>query len=271
MSSSRPERIQNTPVPHILSIILMLIATLFLFLVVLYNVPLSSDQSTITNPDERLWLVEIKPDIGRRATSSGGARREFGLGVWGWCSWTTRFGDGITRTSTIYSEAQCTKEPFWRLPDDAARGDPIRDVVLSSALAKSLSISGFFLVFFLISCTILLFDLLLCLRFHSYVQPPMNGDLYLVPPSHLRMRTWYAHTLRNIWMRLVFTISILGWGLPVIITSCVGVKELDERYKGYIGNGWGLALGALICAVLAQILIVAGGLWNNPNLSGRAH
>ncbi|OCF44292.1 hypothetical protein I317_01910 [Kwoniella heveanensis CBS 569] len=272
-SSRRPERIQNTPIPHILSILLMLIASIFLFVVVLNNVPLSLSHSTIhSHPERRSWLVKIKPDIGSGSKgSTGGARREFGLGVWGWCSWTSRFGDGVTSTTTEYSEAQCTKEPFWKLPDDADRGDPIRDLTLPSGLAKSLSISAFFLVFVLISCTILLFDLLLCLRFHSYTQPPKNGELYCLPPSHLRMRTWYAHTLRNVWMRLIFSLTLLAWGLPVIVIACVGLDGLDERYKGYLGSGWGLALGALICAVLAQILIVAGGLWNNPDRSGTAH
>ncbi|WVQ93970.1 hypothetical protein IAU59_001048 [Kwoniella sp. CBS 9459] len=271
MASSRSERIQNTPVPHVLSILLMFISSLFLFMVVLYNVPLSSAYSTINNPENRLWLAKLKPDTNRSGSGGGGSRTEFGLGVWGWCSWTTRLGNGITRPITTYTEAECTKQPFWRLPDNAARGDAIRDVPLPAALSESLSISGFFLVFVLISCTILLFDLMLCLRFYSYVQPPKNGEIYLLPPSHLRIRTWYAYTLRNIWIRMLFTISIIGWGLPVIVIACVGVHRLDEQYEGYVGTGWGLALGALISAFLAQILIVVGGLWNNPSRSGKAH
>lgn len=103
-------RKQTSPIAHIVSIILAFVSTIFLFLVVLYNVPFSSaDKSNLPG---RMWLLTVSPDKGM----SG---KTYGFGIWGWCSWT----DGA-------NWGDCVNKRFWQLPGDAGSDSVVRSLDL---------------------------------------------------------------------------------------------------------------------------------------------
>nr|XP_018266371.1 uncharacterized protein I303_00346 [Kwoniella dejecticola CBS 10117]OBR88529.1 hypothetical protein I303_00346 [Kwoniella dejecticola CBS 10117] len=218
--SSSPDSHQNSPFNHILCLLLSCISTLFLFLVILYNIPFAADETG--DLDNRLWLVKLSTRV-----------RQWGFTMWGWCSWSSPSGGGGGGGYSI-NDAQCTRKSFWSLPADAPNG--LESVNLPSEIAKSLSISGFLLTFLLIISFALMIDLLITLRFHSPKQPPAVGKIYWTPPRKMRYTTWVAYCLRNFYLRIVAVIVILAWGLPVIVVAAVGVEKFNDDNQGYIGN-----------------------------------
>ncbi|KAK6904945.1 hypothetical protein I203_105764 [Kwoniella mangroviensis CBS 8507] len=251
-SHSTSDRHQNSPINHLTCILLTLISTLFLFLVILYNVPFSS--SDTGGLGDRLWLVQL--------TSRG---TEYGFGVWGWCEWSTNKGA---------TGGSCVKKSFWEIPEDAG-GDSVSSLNLPSEISQSLSISAFFLVFVLIISTSFLFNLLIALHFHSPSQPSANHKIYWLPPRKMEFRTWVAYNLRNLWLRLLTIIFISAWGLPVLIIGGIGMEKIkgddDGRVEAKLGSGWTMSLVAIITLVLVQISIPLGGLWNDSRRSGKKH
>ncbi|KIR80252.1 hypothetical protein I306_02679 [Cryptococcus gattii EJB2] len=105
-------RKQTSPIAHIVSIILAFVSTIFLFLVVLYNVPFSSaDKSNLPG---RMRLLTVSPDKGMSGKTHG-------FGIWGWCSWT----DGA-------NWGDCVNKRFWQLPGDAGNDSVVRSLDLPS-------------------------------------------------------------------------------------------------------------------------------------------
>ncbi|WWC85527.1 uncharacterized protein L201_000391 [Kwoniella dendrophila CBS 6074] len=252
--SNSSDKIQNTPYNHFICIFLTFISTLFLFLVILYNVPFSSDDTG--GLKDRLWLLKLKD----RST-------EYGFGIWGFCSWST---------NSRNPGGTCTKKSFWKLPGDAVRGDGIGNLNLPPEISKSLSISGFFLVFVLISSVFLLLSLFLTLRFHYPNQPSMTDNRHAFKKGRKMLwRTFLAFQLRNVWLRLLTSIWILAFTLPVIVISVVGVNKIKDLGNNNVvvklGSGWIMALVSIILLISVQIAIPMGGLWNNSNRSGRDH
>ncbi|TYJ55540.1 hypothetical protein B9479_003812 [Cryptococcus floricola] len=236
---------QNSPVPHLLAILLTLISTVFLFLVVLYNVPLSS--SDRSNLSGRMWLLTVKP-----ATSSGGD--SYGFGIWGWCSWSDG-GDG-----------DCTNDSFWKITSST---EDVGILGLPKSIAQSMSTAAFLLTFNLVTSILLLCDLLYTIHFHSHAQPRIIAPLKLLPPKKIKMRTWHAQVLRNLWVCCLAVVFLLAWSVPVIVIVGVGAGDVDESWRGKVGLGWIFALIATILLIAVRVLLLMGGLWNNPSHSGR--
>ncbi|WRT63418.1 uncharacterized protein IL334_000323 [Kwoniella shivajii] len=250
-AKTKSEGIQNSPYPHTISIFLSFTCTLFLFLVILYNVPFSADDTNRLS--SRLWLVQVK-DKGR----------EYGFGIWGWCSWST-ISTSAGSTVKDGTKGMCVKQSFWKL-DDRSVG-----IKLPSEIAKSLSISGFFLIFVLTESLALLINLLITIKFHSPVQPPINSKIEWLSSEKYAYRTWTAYTLRNIWRRLIVITEIIAFGLPVLIVAGVGVQKFDDGVQAKLGAGWSMTLSAVLILVLIQVDILVAGLWNNSKRSGKKH
>ncbi|WVW81464.1 hypothetical protein I302_103458 [Kwoniella bestiolae CBS 10118] len=259
-SSSSTKRHQNSPINHIICILLTLTSTLFLFLVILYNVPFSPNDTGKLG--DRLWLVRLIDQS-----------REYGFGVWGWCSWSDSGSASTAFQGAGGSDGVCTRKSFWKVPDSAERGDGVLGLDLPSEISESLSISTFFLTFVLVISTLFLIDLLLTLHFHSPTQPPANHKIYWFPPKKMEYRTWLAYCLRNFWLRVILMIFITAWGLPVLIIAGIGVgkMERDQRVEVKMGSGWTMALVAITNLILVQITIPLGGLWNDSKRSGKKH
>ncbi|WVQ82914.1 hypothetical protein IAT38_005050 [Cryptococcus sp. DSM 104549] len=251
MSSSKK---QTHPSPHVLSIFLTLLSTLVLFLVILYNVPLSG--SSAPSPGGRMWLVTIEPSSTSARGGAGGTK--YGFGVWGWCAWKDGGGKG-----------DCVRKSLWEVPDDAGTDAGVKALDLPGSVASSLSIASFFLIFNLSSAVGLLIALLVTFHFPARTQPTVTEKINLYPPKKLKTRAHCAYQLRNVWLRLSAVVSILAWGLPVIVVAGVGVGDLKDGLEGHLGGGWGLALAAMLMMLAVQGLILAGGLWNNPEKSSR--
>lgn len=92
----------------------------------------------------------------------------------------------------------------------------------------------------LIIAVSIFFLLLLTIHFHARAQPSIREPIRFWPPSHMKMRTFYAMQLRNVWWRLSTVISILAWGLPGIIIAAIGAGDIQDGWKGKLGVGWGL-------------------------------
>lgn len=103
-------RKQTSPIAHVVSIILALVSTIFLFFVIFYNVPFSSADKS--NLHGRMWLLTVSPNKGR----SG---KTYGFGIWGWCSWT----DGV-------DWGDCVEKIFWQIPGDAGSDSGIQSLNL---------------------------------------------------------------------------------------------------------------------------------------------
>ncbi|KIY31446.1 hypothetical protein I305_06134 [Cryptococcus gattii E566] len=226
-------RKQTSPIAHIVSIILAFVSTIFLFLVVLYNVPFSSaDKSNLPG---RMRLLTVSPDKGMSGKTHG-------FGIWGWCSWT----DGA-------NWGDCVNKRFWQLPGDAGNDSVVRSLDLPRL---DDSCQHFY--------PITSHNPLPCSCSTSIREP-----ISLWPPSDKKMRTFYAMQLRNVWWRMFGVISILAWGLPGIIIAAVGASDVQNGWHGSIGVGWGLELASMFLLIIVQGLILLGGLWNNPSHSGR--
>lgn len=81
------------------------------------------------------------------------------------------------------------------------------------------------------------FLLLLTIHFHARTQPSTREPILFWPPSDMKMRTFCAVQLRNVWLRLFAVIGILAWGLPGIIIAAVGAGDIRDGWKGKIGVG----------------------------------
>lgn len=82
--------------------------------------------------------------------------------------------------------------------------------------------------------------LLLTIHFHARAQPSIREAIRVLPPPDMKMRTFCAMQLRNVWLRLFGMISILAWGLPGIIIAAIGASDVHNGWHGKIGVGWGL-------------------------------
>jgi hypothetical protein len=105
---------------HLLSISLTLITTIFLFLIILLNVPLPFNSTpSASNASGRFWLV--------RLTNDG---MEYGFGIWGWCQWPSSDLMAISVLGHGDTRGLCRLDTFWKIPDSAELGDSILDVRL---------------------------------------------------------------------------------------------------------------------------------------------
>ncbi|WWC67106.1 uncharacterized protein I206_101013 [Kwoniella pini CBS 10737] len=267
-SSKKPsDNQQNSPFNHLICILLSLISTLFLFLVILYNIPFSNDNDNyneISNLNKKLWLIKFDKK-----------NKIYGFSIWGWCSWSS-INSNSNSNLNFNQNIICKRKTFWKLPEDFQLNDSVN---LPNEISKSLSISGFFLTFLLITSFAFLIDLLITIKFHSPKQPPSIDKIYWTCPRKMRYTTWLAYCLRNFYLRILASIFILAWGLPVIIISSIGVNKFNKNSISSklndesmsLGSGWAMSLTALICLIIIQIIIPLGGLWNDARRSGKKH
>ena len=96
---------------HWSAISLTLNAVVWMFLVLLFNVPLSSDLTpSVSTAQSRFWLLTIRQD-----------EREFAFGVLGYCSW------GINGSNTGDNGADtavCVRKVGWKANELDIQGLP---------------------------------------------------------------------------------------------------------------------------------------------------
>nr|ODN88969.1 hypothetical protein L203_02375 [Cryptococcus depauperatus CBS 7841] len=199
----------------------------FLFVVVLYNVPLeSTDDSNLAG---RAWLVTVGAARGGGINSSAG--KTYGFGIWGWCSWTEGVNGG-----------HCSKKKtFWSLPRDAGSDTGVRSLNLPTEISHSLSITGFLLVFILPSVAIFWGALITAFFCRYERQIATKESVACCPSSNTKARKYLAQMLRNRLLNGLRAFFILPPVLPVVVTAGIGYGKLNNNFECSLGLGWGFA------------------------------
>ncbi|WVO13541.1 hypothetical protein L204_101162 [Cryptococcus depauperatus] len=202
----------------------------FLFVVVLYNVPLgSTDDSNLAG---RAWLVTVGAARGGGINSSAG--KTYGFGIWGWCSWTEGVNGG-----------HCKKKTIWRLPRDAGSDTGVRSLNLPTEISHALSITGFLLVFILAS-VVIFWGALITAFFYRYERQIATKESVACCPSNTKARKYLAQVLRNRWLNATRAFFVLLLMLPVVVFAGVGYGKLNHNFECSLGLGWGFAVVSII-------------------------